>query len=525
MHDRKLFLSLLSYLHKKLAVRHFSRQLTYGLATAACAGAVLAIAGRLFIITFLWEKIVAITALLIISFAVWAFLKRPNRRDAAQHYDEYAGEEAVSTALSGLDKEDVMLQLQRKDALRRMKESRKKVEQIKALNLPSKPLYTALFLVLLTSFSLAFPSTMMEQAEQKEEEKRIMKETREKVEKLAEKKKDNGEKVNKELTELQKELAESKTAEESLKKLLEKERKTAQLKKEAEEAEKKLNSLSEKAAGNNLNELSKALQNMNQKKLEEAMKQLKDKQSLSKEELAGLQMLQDSMDGEGKELNQLTEEQLQEMLANLEKSLQEAMAAASSLSQTAAAQQDLQQLANNLNQQMAAADLGAAQSLAFNNSSSNPASSGQNPPGGKGSNPSQSGNSQGSGNSSSGNGSGSGSGSGSGTGSGTGSGNGSGQGGGNGAGSGQGSRELVTVPDRLGGKTNQSVDNGQLGQGSGERQTTDEGPALRGSARPYNEVYGEYEQAYRESVDRMALPSNLENVVKNYFSELNPEGE
>ncbi|TYS16681.1 hypothetical protein FZC78_11880 [Rossellomorea vietnamensis] len=524
MHDRKLFLSLLSYLHRKLAIRHFSRMLSYGLASAAFASAFLALAGRLFVITWLWEKIAITSALLILFFAVWAFLKRPTSQDAAQHYDEVAGEEAVSTALSCLDNEDVMPQLQRKDALRRMKDSRKNIDQISRLNLPKKPLYAALFLVLIVSFSLAFPSTMMEQAEQKEDEKRIMKEAEEKIEKLAEKK-DRGEKVNKELTELQKEMAESKTAEEYLKKLLEKERKTAQLKKEAEEAEKKVSSLSEAAAGNKLNELSQALQNMDQKKLEEAMKQLKDKQSLSKEELAGLQKMQEATEGEGKDLSQLTEEQLQEMLENLEKSLEKAMAAASSLSQTAAAQKDLQQLANNLNQQMAAADLGAAQSLAFNNSSSNPASSGQSAAGGKASNPSQSGNGQGTGSGSSGNGSGSGSGSGSGAGSVSGSGNGSGQGGGNGAGSGQGSRELVTVPDRLGGKANQSVDNGQLGKGSGERQTTDEGPALRGSARPYNEVYGEYEQAYRESVDRMALPSNLENVVKNYFSELNPEGE
>ena len=83
----------------------------------------------------------------------------------------------------------------------------------------------------------------------------------------------------------------------------------------------------------------------------------------------------------------------------------------------------------------------------------------------------------------------------------------------------------MTVPDRIGGQNNQSVENGPLGQGSGEQEISGQSPAVRGSARPYSEVYGEYEQAYRESVDRMALPGNLENVVKNYFSELNPQGE
>jgi len=38
-------------------------------------------------------------------------------------------------------------------------------------------------------------------------------------------------------------------------------------------------------------------------------------------------------------------------------------------------------------------------------------------------------------------------------------------------------------------------------------------------------VYGQYEQSYRESVERMDLPGYLEDVVKDYFSELNPGGE
>jgi superfamily II helicase len=47
---------------------------------------------------------------------------------------------------------------------------------------------------------------------------------------------------------------------------------------------------------------------------------------------------------------------------------------------------------------------------------------------------------------------------------------------------------------------------------------------LKGEVRNYDEVYSSYEKSYRESLDRMNLPSKLEDIVKQYFSEMDPKG-
>lgn len=95
---------------------------------------------------------------------------------------------------------------------------------------------------------------------------------------------------------------------------------------------------------------------------------------------------------------------------------------------------------------------------------------------------------------------------------------------GSGAGFGQGSREL-TIPEKIDGEESAENDFGQLGEGNGEQQLASKAPVLKGTLRSYEEVYGNYERTYRESVERMDLPAYLEDAVKEYFSDLNPEGE
>ncbi|HWJ76600.1 MAG TPA: hypothetical protein VNR61_00800, partial [Niallia sp.] len=124
-----------------------------------------------------------------------------------------------------------------------------------------------------------------------------------------------------------------------------------------------------------------------------------------------------------------------------------------------------------------------------------------------------------------GNGSGQGNGNGSGQGNGTGSGKGNGQGngsGGSGAGLGSGSRELLTIPEKVNGKQNQEVDTGKLGEGKQGELQEGEGPVLKGSITPYEQVFSKYEKAYRESTARYNLPKDLENIVKNYFTDIKP---
>ncbi|MFD6438604.1 hypothetical protein ACFWDG_02030, partial [Peribacillus sp. NPDC060186] len=101
-------------------------------------------------------------------------------------------------------------------------------------------------------------------------------------------------------------------------------------------------------------------------------------------------------------------------------------------------------------------------------------------------------------------------------------GNGGGGKGGTIGGTGQGPREMLTIPEMTDGKQNTETDNGQLGAGSGEEEEAD-GPVLKGNLRNYEEVYQQYENSYRQSTERLRLPSDLNNLVKNYFNKLDPE--
>jgi hypothetical protein len=43
-----------------------------------------------------------------------------------------------------------------------------------------------------------------------------------------------------------------------------------------------------------------------------------------------------------------------------------------------------------------------------------------------------------------------------------------------------------------------------------------------GAQRPYDEVYGQYEAAARQSLARQSLPPNLQGLVQRYFSAIEP---
>ncbi|TLS38239.1 ATP-binding protein [Pseudalkalibacillus caeni] len=529
MNDKNLLVSMLKVMHRKLLFRHFSKWTLYALLAGSCLGFLIAVTGRLFVIPFLEEKLLWASFFVFVIVLVYSFYKRPGQMGAAIEFDAYTGEERVSTSLSCLEQENVMSELQRRDTVRHMKAVLPKIEQIKPfLFHPRSSMATGL-LVILVYASFLFPNGVMEMAEKKEIEKETVAEAKKEVKKLAEKR-EQQKQANGEAKKLKKEMAGAETAEESLQKLLQTEEKLNKLTKEAETAERSLASLSEKAASPKLNQLSEALKQLDEKKVSEALKELKQKtDSLSEADKNALQEMQKEWSGKDSK-SALTEEELQKLIENLEQSLEKRIAQAKAANQLAALQQNVQSIAGSLNNTMLSSNLpGGVQSLSFNNgavaNSGNNAgdnqaaqNSQQNSNGGKGN-----GNNSGSGKGS-GTGTGNGNGSGVGQGSGSGTGNGSGSGG-NGAGLGQGSREFLTVPERLNGDSNVETDKGELGEGAGEQQYGAGSPVLRGNLTPYREVYGSYEKAYRESVQRMQLPGYLEDVVKGYFSELDQEGE
>jgi len=149
--------------------------------------------------------------------------------------------------------------------------------------------------------------------------------------------------------------------------------------------------------------------------------------------------------------------------------------------------------------------------------------SGQNPSSGQGagqdSNQEQGNSSQGQGNSGSGQGTGQGTSQG-GTGSGFG-GSGTGNGQGVGAGTGSGGRTLLSIPHgRVGGEADPSIVKGEHGKGDFIEERSTDGPVEKGSIRPYSEVVGEYKESYLQSADKLQLPSDLQNVLSDYFSSI-----
>jgi len=132
----------------------------------------------------------------------------------------------------------------------------------------------------------------------------------------------------------------------------------------------------------------------------------------------------------------------------------------------------------------------------------------------------QQGQNQGQGN---GNGNGQGQGQNQGQGNGTGNGAGQGTGGGKGGtkgGLGQGSRDLLSIPERVGGSNETTVDGGKLGEGTAAGEQKGPVPVTKGTVRPYEEVVGSYRDSYLESSERMQLPKDLQDIVQSYFSSI-----
>lgn len=218
----------------------------------------------------------------------------------------------------------------------------------------------------------------------------------------------------------------------------------------------------------------------------------------------------------------------EEALNDLESALAKALAArAAASSQSAAASAMSSKLASQglgLSTQMAAAGMpvsdtwssgGSAEELALGEEAG-----GAEPDGDPSSSPGSSG-TQGSG-AGSGNGSGSGSGAGSENGSGNGRGSGGSGSGGSGAGLGAGGRDLVMTPRKFEGSGNKQNDKGPLKGQGGTIQKGGTAPAVDGASRPYEEVYKEYAAEAKKSLGRQELPQQMQSLVENYFTGINP---
>ncbi|WP_312095171.1 hypothetical protein [Niallia sp.] len=525
MENYQPFKELVKPIRLSMARELLAKELCLLLAMVGGVFLLLSVVGYLFIVPFL-SYILLITACIGVVFFLFRLWRNwPTEKQAVRLYNQFVSDDYAMTAYSYLNSEGAVEQLFVTKAIAEMRQKQLAVLKRKKSYIYPKFIFTGVACIIFCVFLQLFPSVNMEIAKKKENEIKTIAKAEKELAKAI--KKETDKQVQKELKQVQKELEKQDTVDKTF----------AELEKQAKELQLKKRKLQEKSS-----ERQKAEATLNEAGLKSLSKAISDKdQEAVKQELQKANEQYEQLTDKQKEaLNQLTggnkqltEEQLQKLLEQMDELLNNEEL----LKQLESVQTELAQLENVLKKESLANGITTPNSNTIATGSNN---SGANSSGNANSNGQQgqsdqegaangndgAGSGDGSGNGSgsgtgSGSGSGSGNGSGSGSGSGSGNGGGSGNGNGPGAGLGSGSREL-TVPEKVDGKENTEVDSGKLGDGKQGQVTEGEGPVLKGNVRPYEQVFSEYEASYRESTSRYKLPHDLENIVKNYFTDIKP---
>ncbi len=85
-----------------------------------------------------------------------------------------------------------------------------------------------------------------------------------------------------------------------------------------------------------------------------------------------------------------------------------------------------------------------------------------------------------------------------------------------------GTYESLYDPTRLGGTGQTSVVGGKTGEGASETVDSEQHAAGPGSLRPYDEIYAAYNQEAMTAIDSAYVPASLRDLIKQYFSSLDP---
>lgn len=524
-------------------------------------------------------KSIYIISTFIIIGLVYGLFKRYDEKKTALKVDSFGFEERIITSLELKKVETNFALMQKKDTLSKIKDFDYK--KYIPLRVNKKYLTLCVTLLILFGASSFLPNSMKGKAEEihnikeakKTEVKKVedIKKELSKDEKLT---KEAKEALDKELSELQKEIKESKTLEDIDKNIDKKEKKIDIMKKNYEDEElRKLadafekNKLTKEIAktikennkddlSNKLKDLMNAVNNMSKEDREALMKALSEMakgmennpglknnlESLAK----GLNNSNVDMNELMKNLNNLSSEisnlmdsnkstmealnNAKNMLSNMERASQSSGENSQSGSEVSSntegassssgegsknqgnAQQGNQQ---NNNGQQGNGQQGEGQQSGGNSSQ------GANQQG-------NGGNQQGSGNGSNGSSSGKGQGAGNGSGMGTENG-GTSQGGNSGAGIGSkgesegktANYEPIFTSKNIGGQGEESELKGQKNNGEGtEVMPSGNVPTIPGQYIPYDQVIGEYKQQALENFNSSTIPEGMKEIVKNYFSSL-----
>ncbi|MDN4495434.1 hypothetical protein [Ureibacillus aquaedulcis] len=486
MDSRQTLKQFIRRAKRSLNMEHSLPKLQYGILSALFLSAAILLVSRLFVFSYYRDATIYVGICTFMAAVVYIWWKRVRGKEALHRLDRFYPHNELVTALSLGDESNPLVGSIIQKAV---EESPAAFEHFKkrerTLWKPKALVGIILMMIIIGALSI-FPSATQQQALVIEKEKDVINDLEKEVAELQEK--SETKETKKQLQELQNKLNELDTSEEALREVVKK-----------------------------------------QKELKLQEQKLKEQQNLAKQDSG------EGTDGltteEQKQLGELME--MQKELANTANSTQTALSKLGKpisfdLQNAIASELGSESTENSSeDEQIDSSSEGDGQQSGNQGESQgdgqgNNGESGQN---GEGSNSGsgQNGQGQGQGNSP-GNGSGSGSGQGT-TGSGTGSGNGgTGSGkGGNGAGLGQGGRDLLSIPNRVGGGSETTVDGGPVGEGTAVGEQKGPVPVTKGSIRPYEEVIGDYKESYLESSERMQLPKDLQDIVQSYFSSVESE--
>ena len=427
---------------------------------------------RFFVLPYYSEIAVILGGIAFVVPLLLVFVKRPKQRDALLRLDQFYPHNELVTVLTAKEQHPLLttLRTQAESQIDQVLGAfRKRPKQILQKKVLAYALGTGVLFLLL----LGFPAATQQEAKEIEADRAITKamkkDTKHQLEKPI------PEQAKKQLVELQKALDEAKTSDQALKELVKTQKELAKLSQDLQ-----AESLKQQTAATGA---LTALQGVN--------KTLAESASNAQSQMSAL----------GKPIDLSTQKVIASMnpQTNGASNQQSSSASANQSTNSSSSGQSSNGTSSSSN--------GTAASSSSNSNQNGQSQSGQGQSG------QGSGQGQGQGSQGSGQGSGSGSGQGSGTGQGTG-----GQGGLRG-GSGSGGRDLIAVPQRVGEANEQTVDSGILNEGESIKEKGPV-PATKGEIRPYVDVIGTYEESYRQSTERLQLPNDLQQMVQQYFTEI-----
>ena len=449
-------------------------KLQYGVLLAFCLSTAILLFSRLFVFPYYWNFAIYVCMGTLIAVVLFTWWKRIRDKEAMHRLDSFYPHNELVTALSLGEESNPLvgsiLQKAQKESSAAFERFKKRE---KVLWKPKVLMGIVVVLIIMGALSI-FPSATQKQAIVIEKEQEVINDLEKEVAKLQ--KKSQTKETKKQLQELQNKLNELETSEEALREVVKK-----------------------------------------QKELKLQEQKLKEKQELAKQDSG------EGLDGltaqEQKQLKELME--LQKELANTANSTQTALSKLGKpisfdLQNAIASELGSESPENSSENESgdSSSDGDGQQSDTNGDNSGNSQDNNQGNKNGSGQN-GQQGQGQG-------NGAGNGNGAGQGTGTGNGGGTGQGQGTG-GAGLGQGGRDLLSIPNRVGGKGETSVDGGPLGGGTAVGEQKGSVPVTKGTIRSYEEVIGDYKDSYLNSSERMQLPKDLQDIVQSYFSSIESE--